>query len=72
MVIPEITKFQQYFHEYKNVVYSGLNRESIMYEGHVESHKRINLLFDDLTCHYHVIGSLKGAMAKQYDCEGCN
>ena len=25
-----------------------------------------------VTCHYHVIGSLTGAMAKRYVCEGCN
>ena len=70
--IPELTRFQEHFHEYKIVVYSGLNCDSIMYQGHVESGKRINLLFDEVTRHYHVIGNLIGAMAKRYVCEGCN
>ena len=69
--IPEITRFQENFHEYKIVVYSCLNCDSIMYEGHVESDKRINLLFDWVTRHYHVIGNLTGAMAKRYVCECC-
>jgi len=43
-----------------------------MYQGHVESDKRINLLFDDVIRHYHVICNLTGAMAKRYVCEGCN
>ena len=68
--IPELTSFQEHFHEYKIVVYSGLNFENIMYRRDVESDKRINLLFD--AHHYHVIGNLTGAMAKRYICEGCN
>ena len=40
-------------------------------EGHVDSDKRINLLFDEVTQHYHVIANLTGAMAKRYACEGC-
>jgi len=63
--IPELTRFQEHFHEYKIVVYSGVNCDSIMYQGHVESDKRINLLFDEVTRHYHVIGNLTGAMAKR-------
>jgi len=43
-----------------------------MYQGHVESEKRVNLLFDAVTHHYHVIANLTGAMAKRYICEGCN
>jgi len=70
--IPELTRFQKHFHEYKIVVYSVSNCDSIMYQGHVESDKRINLLFDEATRHYHVIGNLTGAMAKRYVCEGCN
>ena len=41
-----------------------------MYQGNVESDKRVNLLFDDLTRHYHVIGNLTGPMAKRYVSEG--
>ena len=33
-----------------------------MYDGHVESYKRINLLFDEVTSQYHVMGWLTGAM----------
>jgi len=58
--IPELTRFQEHFHEYKLVVYSGLNCDSIMYQGHVESNKRVNLLFDEVIRHYHVIGNLTG------------
>jgi len=49
----------------------GLHCDSIMYEGHVESSARINLLYDDVTRHYHVIASLTGAMAKQSVCKAC-
>ena len=54
------------------MVYSGLNCDSIMYQGHVEYDKRINLLFDGVTRHYNVIGNLTGAMAKRYVFKGCN
>jgi hypothetical protein len=68
--IPEIERFQEHFSQYKIVVYEGLNCD-IMYEGHVDSPARINLLYDDVTRHYHVIGSLTGAMAKQFVWKGC-
>ena len=70
--IPELTTFQKHFHEYKIVVYSGLNCDSIMNQGHIKSKKRFNFLFDEATRHYHVIGNLTGAMAKRYVCEGSN
>ena len=70
--IPELTRFQEHFHEYKIVVYSGLNCERMMYKGHVESDKCINLLFGEVTRHYHAIGNLTGAMAKRCVCECCN
>ena len=53
-------------------MYSGLNRESIIYQGYDESDKRICLLFDDVTRHNHVIGNLTWVIAKLYVCEGCN
>jgi hypothetical protein len=37
-----------------------------MFEGQVETSDRINLLYEDTTRHYHVIGSLTGAMSKQF------
>jgi len=42
-----------------------------MSHGHVESDKRINLLLDNVTCHYYVIGNI-GDMTKRYICEGCH
>jgi hypothetical protein len=36
------------------------------------SQKRVNLLYDDVTSHYHVITNLPGAMAKRYVCTACN
>ena len=70
--ISELTKFQEHFHGFKTVVYSGLNCESVMYQWHFDSDKRINLLFDEETQHYHVIANITGAMAKRYVCESCN
>jgi len=43
-----------------------------MFEGHVESPKRNNLLYDDVEQHYHVIVNITGAMAKKYVCNACN
>ena len=62
--IPEITKLKDHFYDYKIVVYAGLNCESIKFQGHVDSDKRINLLFDEITQNYHVIANLTGALAK--------
>ena len=42
-----------------------------MYQCHVESQKRVSLLFDTVKYYYHVIANLTGAMAKRYICEGC-
>jgi len=47
--IAEIARFLEHIHEYKIVVYSGLNCQSNMYQGHVDYDKRINLLFDKVT-----------------------
>jgi hypothetical protein len=60
--IPELERFQEHFDQYKIVLCTGLNCDSIMYEGQVETSDRINLLYDDTTRHY-VIGSLTGTMA---------
>ena len=35
-----------------------------MFEGKVDSPKRINLLYDDVEQHYHVIVNITGAMTK--------
>jgi hypothetical protein len=69
--IPEIFRFQEHLGEYKIVVYEGVNCDNIMYEGRLELPMRINLLYEELTRHYHVIGSLTGAMTKQFVCKCC-
>jgi hypothetical protein len=69
--IPEIEIFQDHYGEYKIVGYEGLNCDNIKSEGRVESPTRINLLYDDGTIHYYVIGSLTGNMTKQFVCKGC-
>jgi hypothetical protein len=50
--IPEIERFQDHLDEYKIVVYTGLNCDSIMYEGQVEKSERISLLYEDTTRHF--------------------
>ena len=65
-------KFQEHFRDYKINVYHGLACEDIMFEGKVDSPKRINLLYDDFERHYHVFVSMTGAMARRYVCKACN
>ena len=43
-----------------------------MFEGRVDTVKEINLIYDDVGRHYHVITNLTGAMARRYVCKGCN
>jgi len=43
-----------------------------MFEGQIDSTKRINLLYDEVERHYHVIVNITGAMAKKYVCKACN
>ena len=47
-------------------MYQGLGCDDIMFEGQVDASKLINLLYDDVERHYHVITNLTGAMAKRY------
>jgi hypothetical protein len=72
--IPELIRFQEHFSDYKIVVYTGLYCDSIMFEGGEGQslQKRLNLLYDDVTRHYHVIANRTGAMAKRYVCTACN
>jgi hypothetical protein len=70
--IPELSRFQEYFREYKITVYQGVNCADKMFEGQVDTSKRINLLYDDVERHYHVITNLTGAMAIRYVCKACN
>jgi len=43
-----------------------------MFEGRFESVKRLNLLYDDVERHYHVVTNLTSYMAKRYVCKLCN
>ena len=70
--VPELMRFQEHFKEYNIVVFGGLNCEDIIFDGWVESEKRMNLVYDDVKRHYHVINNFTGAMTRQYVCRGCN
>jgi hypothetical protein len=63
--IPELTRFQDYFYEYRIVVYEGLTCDQIIFDGNNQTTKRLNLLFDQVTKHYHVITSITVAVAKK-------
>jgi len=56
--IPEIYRYQKRFRDYKMVVYLALSCEDMVFEGQVDSSKRINLLYDGVEKHYHVIANL--------------
>jgi len=43
-----------------------------MFDGQVESGKRINLLYDGVTHHFHAINSVTGALSRKYFCKSCN
>jgi len=70
--IPELIRFQEHFRDYKITVYQGLVCDSAMFEGQIESFEQLNLLYDDVERHYHVITNLTVAMAKRYVCKACN
>ena len=70
--MPELIRFQEHFKEYRIIVFAGSYCEDIYFDGGVESEKRINLVYDAVQRHFHVINSLTGAMAKNYICKGCN
>jgi hypothetical protein len=55
--IPELERFLAHFRQYKIVVYTALNCDSVMFEGQVEMPERI-ILYDEVTGHYHVTGEL--------------
>jgi hypothetical protein len=47
--IPVLIKFQEHFKEYRIFVFMGLNCKDLAFDGQVESEKRINLIYDDVT-----------------------
>ena len=53
-------------------MYQGLGCDDILYEGQVDSSKHLNLLYDDVERHYHVVTNLTGAMAKRYVRKACH
>jgi len=69
--ISKLIRFREYFKEYRIVVFGGLHCEDIMFDGQVESEKRINLLYD-VKHHFHMINSVTGALSRSYVCKGCN
>ena len=70
--ITELTRCQEHFHEYKIMVYAGLNCDSVIVPRTGRLRKAHYLLFDEITQHCHGIANLTGAMAKRYLCEACN
>jgi hypothetical protein len=62
--IPELIKFQEHFKELRIVVFGGLNCDDIVFDAHVESEKRINLLYGDGSRHYQMICNLTGTMTQ--------
>jgi hypothetical protein len=70
--IRELERFQDHFKEYRIVVFAGLNCDEIYFDGQVNSEKRLNLLYDDVDHHYHVITNVTGVMTRRYVCKGCN
>jgi len=70
--IPELKCFKEHFRDYKIVVYQGHGCDDIKYEGQFDSSKHLNLLYDDVERHYHVITNHTIAMAKRYVCNACH
>jgi len=70
--IPELVRYQEHFRQYKIVVHCALSNVDIMFEGQVDSPKRLNILYDAVERHYHVIAQFTGAMAKEYVCKECS
>jgi hypothetical protein len=70
-VVPELITFQEHFIEYRIVVFGGLNCKDIVFDGREEP-KKIKLLYDDITHHYHVINSVTGALSQESVCKSCN
>ena len=70
--IPEHIRFQEHFWDYKITVYQGLSCDDIMFEGQVDTSKRINLLYDDVERHYHVITNVTGDLTKNHVSKACS
>jgi len=69
--VPELLRFQ-HFKEYRIVVFKGLDCKDLMFDGKVDSKKRLNLVYDEVHHHFHVINNVTGALSQNYFCKGCN
>jgi len=63
--IKVLAQFQEYLKDYRIVVFSVLNCEDITFDGQVLTEKKINLLYDEIERHYHVISNITDAKAKK-------
>jgi hypothetical protein len=70
--LEELQQFQQYFSNYKIIDFDGLHPDRVMFSGNFLSDKKLYLLYDQDSKHYHAITNLKDAMAKRYICNGCD
>ena len=68
----ELQKFQDYFSDYKIIVYDGLNPDRVMFSGNSVLAKKLHLLYDEKDKHCNVITNLKATMAKRYICNACD
>jgi len=64
----ELARSQKHFGEYKILVYQAISCDNVMFERQVESSKRINLIYDEVDRHHHVIINPTSAMARRYVC----
>ena len=69
--ILELDRFQEHFREYKISVCQCFSYENILFEGQVESSKRLNLIYDYVERHYHVMTKPTSGKAKPYVCSAC-
>ena len=70
--LQELAQFQECLSDYKNVVFSGLSPDRVMFAGNSLSSKKFYLLYNADTKHYSVITIIKAAMAKKYICNACD
>lgn len=69
--IPELREFQKHLFDYKITVYKyDTKGREVIFEGDVESNKKINLLYHNN--HFNVISSLTAAFCCDYYCEDCH
>ena len=67
----ERRQFQEHNSHHKIIVFQGLNPHSIMFSRNSLSTKKLHLIYDWDHRHYDVMTNLKGAVAKNYLCNGC-